>query len=80
MDVTVSRDEARFVIQDEGPGFDVTAIPDPGDSTAGQGAGGRGLSLVRTFMDEVIFNPLGNKVTMVKRRDDVTKQPASAES
>jgi CheY-like chemotaxis protein len=71
VDVTVSRDEARFVIQDEGPGFDVSAIPDPKDSTTGQGSG-RGLSLMRMFMDEVVFNSVGNKVAMLKRREDDT--------
>jgi anti-sigma regulatory factor (Ser/Thr protein kinase) len=69
VDVRISTDEARFYIQDEGPGFDVTAIPDLIDSTTGQTESGRGLSLMRTFMDEVSFNAAGNEVTMVKRRD-----------
>jgi anti-sigma regulatory factor (Ser/Thr protein kinase) len=38
--------------------------------------GGRGLSLMRTFMDEVTFNEAGNEVTMVKRRAQ-SDQPAS---
>ena len=29
---------------------------------------GRGVLLMRTFMDEVSFNERGNEVTMVKRR------------
>ena len=29
--------------------------------------GGRGLLLIRTFMDEVAFNAAGNSITMVKR-------------
>ena len=30
--------------------------------------GGRGLVLMRHFMDEVTFNPAGNEVTLVKHR------------
>jgi anti-sigma regulatory factor (Ser/Thr protein kinase) len=29
--------------------------------------GGRGLLLIRTFMDEVTFNEVGNQITLVKR-------------
>jgi CheY-like chemotaxis protein len=68
VDVRLSRNEVRFVIRDEGPGFDVTTIPRtsyPGDSDPNCG---RGLSLMRTFMDEVAYNDVGNEVTMVKRR------------
>ena len=70
IDVKISTKEARFVIKDEGPGFDVSALPDPTESTTGQRKGGRGLSLMLTFMDEVTFNDVGNEVTLVKRRDD----------
>jgi anti-sigma regulatory factor (Ser/Thr protein kinase) len=31
---------------------------------------GRGLLLIRTFMDEVRHNERGNEITMVKRRAD----------
>jgi anti-sigma regulatory factor (Ser/Thr protein kinase) len=29
--------------------------------------GGRGLLLIRTFMDQVTFNNSGNQITMIKR-------------
>ena len=32
-----------------------------------QAVSGRGLLLMRTFMDEVTFNETGNEVTMIKR-------------
>lgn len=69
VDVRLSADEARFVIRDEGPGFEVTAAPEPDELGALEPEGGRGLSLMRTFMNEVTFNDAGNEVTMVKRRD-----------
>lgn len=65
---TLTRSFAKFVIQDEGRGFDTTNLPDPTlPSNIGQ-SNGRGLFLIRTFMDEVSFNETGNVVTMIKHR------------
>jgi CheY-like chemotaxis protein len=76
VDIRISPEEARFVVRDQGSGFDVSAVPDPSRSGAVEAEGGRGLSLMRTFMDEVTFNEAGNEVTMVKRRAQ-SDQPAS---
>jgi len=62
-------EEATFVVRDEGPGFDPTSLPDPSDPANLERETGRGLMLMRTFMDEVRFNDAGNEVTMVKRRE-----------
>jgi len=62
-------EEARFVIRDEGPGFDVSSVLDPGDPAVLNREGGRGLVLMRTFMDDVYYNERGNEVTLVKRRE-----------
>jgi CheY-like chemotaxis protein len=59
--------EAVFVVEDEGPGFDPASLPDPTDPENLDKVSGRGLLLMRTFMDEVNYNPRGNQVTMVKR-------------
>jgi CheY-like chemotaxis protein len=68
-----SPQEARFIIRDEGPGFDVSTLPNvKQDPSHLSGTGGRGLVLTHMFMDEVSFNPVGNEVTLVKRA------PASA--
>lgn len=68
VDVQVSRDELRCTIRDEGPGFDVAALPATSNAETSEPTGGRGLVLMRTFMDEVAFNDSGNEVTLVKRR------------
>jgi anti-sigma regulatory factor (Ser/Thr protein kinase) len=60
---------ATFVIADEGPGFDVAKLPDPTDPEFLERPSGRGVLLMRTFMDEVRYNATGNRVTLVKRRD-----------
>jgi len=60
--------EARFTIRDEGPGFDVSCVPDvTANPVHLTGDGGRGLVLVHLFMDEVSFNSSGTEITLVKR-------------
>lgn len=65
--VHMSESEACFMIRDEGPGFDITNLPDPTDPENLERAGGRGIMLMRTFMDAVEFNAEGNQVTLIKR-------------
>ena len=57
---------AEYIIRDEGPGFDPATLPDPTDPENLLRASGRGIMLIRTFMDDVKFNETGNEVTMVK--------------
>jgi CheY-like chemotaxis protein len=59
--------EARFVITDEGPGFDKAAVRDPSDPANFLRPGGRGLVLIRSFMDQAYHNTLGNEITLIKR-------------
>ena len=63
---TITRQRARFVIRDEGPGFNPDSLPDPTHPDNLERACGRGLLLMRTFMDSVEFNDAGNEVTMIK--------------
>jgi len=60
--------EVVFVIRDEGPGFDPTRLADPTDPANLCKPFGRGLLLIRTFMDEVLHNQTGNQITLIKRR------------
>jgi CheY-like chemotaxis protein len=69
VDVRISPEQARFLVRDEGPGFDVAAVPKARGPEALEPGRGRGLALMRTFMDEVTYNQAGNEVTMVKRRN-----------
>ena len=63
----LNREQAVFTIEDQGPGFDPSKLPDPLDPANLERAGGRGLLLIRTFMDDVFFNEAGNQLTMVKK-------------
>jgi CheY-like chemotaxis protein/anti-sigma regulatory factor (Ser/Thr protein kinase) len=65
----LSRTEGTFGIRDEGPGFDPSTVPDPTDPANLEKETGRGLLLIRTFMDEVTHSARGNEITMTKRRD-----------
>ncbi|MHC4878079.1 MAG: ATP-binding protein [Planctomycetota bacterium] len=63
-----SRDKATWTIRDEGRGFDPESLPDPTDPQNLQRVSGRGLLLIRTFMDDVDFNYQANEIRMSKRR------------
>ena len=65
----LSRSEAIYTIRDEGPGFDPATLPDPTNPENIEKCSGRGLLLIRTFMDQVSHNATGNELTMIKRRD-----------
>jgi CheY-like chemotaxis protein len=71
--VKIDADQARFVVRDEGPGFDIAALPSPRDPAALGADRGRGLPLMGAFMDEIRYNEVGNEVTMVKRRSPSAK-------
>lgn len=67
IELTFSIAELVFTIRDEGPGFDIQAVPDPTDPENLSKPSGRGLMLIRLFMDEVHHNAAGNEITLVKR-------------
>ena len=66
MVASLSEQEARFVIDDEGPGFAVDEVLDPTDEINMDRMGGRGLLLIQSFMDQVQHNAVGNSITMIK--------------
>lgn len=67
LEVSLSRSEARFVVADQGPGFDPEGLPDPTDPENLLRPSGRGVLLMRALMDEVTFNSRGNEVSLIKR-------------
>ncbi len=67
VNVSILPEEARFVVRDEGPGFNPGEMPAAALGEENEEPKGRGLHLIRAFMDEVSFNDTGNEITMVKR-------------
>ncbi len=74
--IRMEAERITFCVRDEGPGFDPDTLPDPTDPEFLTRPCGRGIMLVRTFMDEVRFNTAGNEITMVKYR----RQPAPTDA
>jgi anti-sigma regulatory factor (Ser/Thr protein kinase)/DNA-binding NarL/FixJ family response regulator len=64
----LTADSATFTIRDDGPGFDVAGQGPGNDEDQLECLSGRGLLMMRSFMDEVIYNDKGNQVTLIKRR------------
>ncbi len=64
----LTADRVTYTIRDEGAGFDVSSLPDPTDPANLEKPSGRGLLLIRCFMDEVTYNATGNEITLVKNR------------
>lgn len=60
--------QASISIRDSGPGFDPATLPDPSQTENLDRPYGRGVMLMRSFMDDVQFNDTGNEVTLIKRR------------
>lgn len=61
------RAEFSVRITDQGPGFDVSALPDPTDPENILKGCGRGMLMIRSFFDDVAHNATGNEITMTKR-------------
>ena len=76
--VSLTPAEGRFTIRDEGPGFDVSSLPDPTDPENLLKPSGRGIMLINAFMDDVCYNEVGNEVCLVKRRESAVT-PAATE-
>jgi serine/threonine-protein kinase RsbW len=71
--VTDSGDQLTIVITDEGEGFDSATLPDPLAEDNLLRQSGRGLLLMRAFVDEVSIRrapPLGTQVRLVKYRTE----------
>lgn len=58
-------DRVRVTVADEGEGFDYTRVPDPTDLNNLDKVTGRGLYLMRTLSDEIVFENNGATVTLV---------------
>lgn len=62
----IDKKRATITITDQGNGFDPSAIPDPTTDENLQKPTGRGIMLMRAYMDKVCYNDRGNQVCIVK--------------
>jgi serine/threonine-protein kinase RsbW len=63
-------DRFEVAITDEGRGFDPDAVPDPLCEENLERPCGRGLFLIRHYMTDVVYHPPGNRLSMVKLRNE----------
>jgi len=62
----ISAAQIDIYVADEGTGFDPTGIPDPTSSENLECPNGRGILLMRAYMNLVEYNECGNVVHMIK--------------
>jgi serine/threonine-protein kinase RsbW len=73
----ITDQRAAITIEDQGTGFNPTELADPTADENLSRCCGRGILLMRNFMTSVIFNPAGNKVTLIKDNEAVNAAPAA---
>lgn len=62
----VNASVAVICVRDEGPGFVPEAVPDPTSPDRLALPNGRGIMLMRAYMDEIQYRESGREVCMVK--------------
>ncbi len=55
-------------VRDEGEGFDPHVVPDPTSPDRISLPNGRGIMLMRAYLDDVSYNERGNEVQLVKEK------------
>jgi serine/threonine-protein kinase RsbW len=63
----VTPEETVITITDQGEGFSPHHLPDPTADENLEKPSGRGVMLMRAYMDDVRFNEKGNQVRLVKK-------------
>lgn len=57
----------KISVEDQGRGYDPNMVPDPTADENLTLPSGRGVAMMRSFMDDVCISEKGNKVTMTRR-------------
>jgi serine/threonine-protein kinase RsbW len=68
LEYRVGPSDVEMHVEDRGPGFDPSGVPDPTLDENLELPSGRGLMLIRAYMTRVAFSPTGNRVSMYYRR------------
>ena len=70
--VIVNLSDTQFYAQvtDQGLGFDPDDVPDPTLEENLEKTSGRGLMLMKNFVDTVQYNEIGNSVELTKVKED----------
>lgn len=68
IEYAVDKDRVRIAVEDPGPGFDPSDVPDPTAEENLTRPGGRGLLLIRSYMTQADFKNQGRRLEMVYER------------
>lgn len=71
----VTPEQVTFTVKDQGEGFDTSLIPEASDPDSFRDGIGRGLVLIKAFMDEVKFEDSGRTLEMTKFKSAVPANP-----
>ncbi|QEG20869.1 ATP-binding protein [Mariniblastus fucicola] len=66
--IRLEKDRFYTKISDQGKGFCPDEVPDPTKEANLEKTSGRGVMLMKTFVDECRYNKCGNSVELVKHR------------
>jgi len=64
LEFTTTDDHFVFTIEDQGPGFDYTTVPDPTRPINVEKPHGRGIFLMIKLSDEILFENKGRRVIL----------------
>jgi serine/threonine-protein kinase RsbW len=64
LELCLDENEVKFIIMDEGPGFDYEHLADPTSPENLEKSGGRGIFIMRHLSDEVKFEEKGRKTVL----------------
>jgi serine/threonine-protein kinase RsbW len=78
IDYLVDQEKVEIRMTDEGTGFDPSRIPDPRVGKNLYRPEGRGLLLIRSYMDTVEYNERGNSLRMVRCKGRSVPQGSKA--
>ncbi len=66
IEASVTPKRAQIAIEDEGPGFDRSSVPDPTEDGNLCKCSGRGILLMEAYMNSIKWTNKGRRVTMVR--------------
>jgi serine/threonine-protein kinase RsbW len=70
IEAAITPGQAEIVIEDQGPGFDRTSVPDPLAEENLEKPSGRGILLIESYMTHVTWDLGGRRVKMIKNAAD----------
>ena len=69
---TITPEQAEFIIEDQGPGFNKDDVPDPTAIENLDKPSGRGILLIEAYMTEAQWTHNGRKLRMVRKNQPGT--------